>query len=332
MKKHIILMLSLIFIFTCLLCPTTVFADDKITLVIDCHEVETDVPPIIQNNRTLVPLRFIAEQLGFEVGWNAEERKAKITDRNTSIELQINNTLAIVNKNFQPSTEVLDVPPIIHDNRTMVPVRFISEIMGYRVEWIPDPKTVVIYSGIRECTYEPPIPMPEPFIQESDGRITEEVLQYLANLDLDKTDYTLTSKLLYEGFPTTGQLVKKGNVSTLKAWLKGTYIGSYVCDFKSKTCVFTDAQTNKKENISAEEAQVDTLITKGKELLTLTQNFIAMEAILNEIYPNKAFVASSDDKSKITLLVSYDETKKEITSTDIYIESTNGDVYQLTMK
>ncbi len=102
-----------------------------ITVMIDQTLLQTDVSPIIENGRTLVPLRAIFEALGAEVIWNPDDRSIEAKKGSLSIQLQIGNVSAL--KNGVPVT--IDVPPSIVDNRTLVPVRFVSEALGSEVGW-----------------------------------------------------------------------------------------------------------------------------------------------------------------------------------------------------
>jgi len=92
--------------------------------------VEFDVQPYITNGRTLVPVRKLAEIMGFEVTWHQADKRVIITgDRR--ITLTIGEKTATVND--YPLD--LDVAPEITDSRTMVPLRFITEALGSHVQW-----------------------------------------------------------------------------------------------------------------------------------------------------------------------------------------------------
>ena len=92
---------------------------------------KTDVAPIIVNNRTMLPARFVAENLGATVAWDAAARKATIVGNGVTIELYIDSTTAYVNG----VAITLDSPAFIQNNRTYTPVRFIAETLGATVEW-----------------------------------------------------------------------------------------------------------------------------------------------------------------------------------------------------
>ena len=94
----------------------------------------------MKDSRTLVPLRAIAEALGATVGFEDTSKTVTLTRGATTVQLQIGNPKASVNG--QPVT--LDVPGIIMNGRTLVPVRFISEAFGAPVNWDDFSRTVSI--------------------------------------------------------------------------------------------------------------------------------------------------------------------------------------------
>ena len=99
-----------------------------------------DVAPIIRNERTMLPARFVAENLGAKVEWLADERKVVITRDDIEIVIVIDFDNATVN-----GEEItLDSPAFIENDRTYTPIRFISEQLGASVEWDDAAKTVTI--------------------------------------------------------------------------------------------------------------------------------------------------------------------------------------------
>ncbi len=102
--------------------------------------VANDVAPVIVNDRTMLPARFVAENLGAKVEWNAEERKVTITAENIEIVIIIDSDVAYVN-----GEEVkLDSPAFIMNDRTYTPVRFIAEKLGAKVTWEEGASEVII--------------------------------------------------------------------------------------------------------------------------------------------------------------------------------------------
>jgi exopolysaccharide biosynthesis protein len=93
--------------------------------------LETDVPPIIREGRTLVPFRAIFETLGLEVQYIEQTKTIIGTKEDTEIVLRVDSDKAVVN-----GKEVnLEVPAVIVKDRTMIPVRFIAENIGLEVGW-----------------------------------------------------------------------------------------------------------------------------------------------------------------------------------------------------
>lgn len=88
-------------------------------------------PPITESDRTLVPMRFLFEQLGAEVDWDNDTQTAIAQKANTTINFSIDNTTATVNG----EQVTMDVPARLVGDKTMVPLRFLSEELGYTVEW-----------------------------------------------------------------------------------------------------------------------------------------------------------------------------------------------------
>ena len=108
--------------------------------------IQLDAPPIIVSDRTLVPLRAIAEAFNAQVNWNPDTKQVTVAIGDKTILLTIGNPKASVNG--QPvyiDPQNPQVVPIISNSRTMVPVRFIAETMGATVKWNPTDKTIDIF-------------------------------------------------------------------------------------------------------------------------------------------------------------------------------------------
>ena len=99
-----------------------------------------DVPPIIEDGSTLVPMRFLFEQMGADVEWDSETQTATATLDNKAVTFSIDNVNARINN--KPAK--MDVPARLVNGKTMVPLRFLSENMGYDVDWDADSRTAII--------------------------------------------------------------------------------------------------------------------------------------------------------------------------------------------
>ena len=103
-----------------------------------------DVAPIIRNDRTMLPARFVTENLGATVEWIGEEQKILITKDDMKIEIYIGSDKAYVN-----GEEVtLDSPAFIENDRTYTPVRFIAETLGVTVDWDEAAQQVIITKAV----------------------------------------------------------------------------------------------------------------------------------------------------------------------------------------
>ncbi len=138
MKRLCILLLVTAFIFTF---AGTVFAFDVSVFVDDNKVSFPDQKPFIDENaRTLVPIRFIAEEMGAEVGWDGKTELVTIEKEGVLINLTIGEQKAQVNEAWK----TFDTKAMLKNARTMVPLRFISETIGAAVEWDENTKTVYI--------------------------------------------------------------------------------------------------------------------------------------------------------------------------------------------
>jgi hypothetical protein len=109
-------------------------------VVLNGQELVFDVPPVIEQRRTLVPFRAIFEALGANVSWDGSTQTVTAVKGDTEIKLTIGGPAY---KNGQPVT--LDVPAKIVNERTLVPLRFVSEVLGASVWWNDAAQTVTIY-------------------------------------------------------------------------------------------------------------------------------------------------------------------------------------------
>ncbi len=95
--------------------------------------------------RTVVPIRAIVEALGGTIEWDGVARKVTIKFNGNIIELWIDNPEARVNgKGKWIDENNHDVRPIIVNDRTMLPLRFVVENLGCRVEWEPKTRKITI--------------------------------------------------------------------------------------------------------------------------------------------------------------------------------------------
>ena len=104
-----------------------------------------DVAPVIRNERTMLPSRFIAESLGASVEWNEEKQLVTIKGKNEKDEdITILITIGAAYSSVNGESIRLDSPAFIENDRTYTPIRFISEQLGANVDWNESEQKITI--------------------------------------------------------------------------------------------------------------------------------------------------------------------------------------------
>jgi len=98
--------------------------------------MQMDTAPFIENGRTYLPIRFVAEAFGIYTTWDSATRTAKLERGTTTVRVTIGSKIMTVIKNGSESTVAMDVAPLIRDGRTCLPIRFIAEAFGFDVTWV----------------------------------------------------------------------------------------------------------------------------------------------------------------------------------------------------
>lgn len=141
MKKIIVLLLMFLLITSY---QKRCAAENKIAVTVNNKTVLfTDASPFIdENDRMLVPIKFIAEELGASVEWNDNgiDQTVFIKKNNKDVLLKVGDRKAYINC----VEKIMETKPIIINNRTFVPLRFVGESMGVSVFWSPDTRNVKI--------------------------------------------------------------------------------------------------------------------------------------------------------------------------------------------
>jgi len=174
----------------------------EVSVYLNNERMVFDQNPIIENGRTLVPLRSIFEGLGAEVIWDAGKQEITGTTEDKEIILRIGDTSASVNG----EEVVLDVPAKIENGRTLVPLRFISESLDAQVKWDADTYRI----DIEEKNYEK--------IEEKDDGI----YYYDENERLIKKVISSTEEYVYE-YDERGNIIKE-EFSDSGQWYRGKTI------------------------------------------------------------------------------------------------------------
>ena len=115
---------------------------DSDSMLVNGKEVKIDAPVEIKNGRTFVPLRAVVNAFpNTSVNYISDTKSVVVLFDGKCIGMQVDNVDVIINSS---DILVIDTPPYIKNNRVMVPIRFVSEILGCNVTWVQETKQVII--------------------------------------------------------------------------------------------------------------------------------------------------------------------------------------------
>lgn len=130
--------------------PFGVFAaEDEISVIVSGEKVSFDVMPEIIGGRTFVPVRAIFEAMGANVEWDSAAMMVTGEKLGRTVELTVGRKEAF----YGNEAVTMDAEPIIKDGRTLVPVRYVAEGLGYKAEWNEEERTVIITHDEKNISY-----------------------------------------------------------------------------------------------------------------------------------------------------------------------------------
>jgi HSP20 family molecular chaperone IbpA len=104
-----------------------------------------EAAPLVEGGRTLVPLRFLGEQLGAVFLWDEDDKEVTFTRGAVTIKIRLGDDEARIHVKGAPSrTVALEVPVKVVQDRTVVPLRFVSENLGAVVRWNPSDRSIIV--------------------------------------------------------------------------------------------------------------------------------------------------------------------------------------------
>lgn len=117
---------------------SAIFSINNTTYQLNDETLTMDVTPEIKDDRTYVPIRYLANSLGVtneKIGWNSDSGTATIVKDNKLIGITVgSDTMAII-ENENTSLITMDTTPYLKDGRVMLPARWVAEPLGATVEW-----------------------------------------------------------------------------------------------------------------------------------------------------------------------------------------------------
>lgn len=114
--------------------------DSGITVVVDSWPLHMDVPPKVRNQRTMVPIRAVAEAIGADVAWVQETKQIVMTRAGSTVTMTLDSTTA----DIDGKAVEMDVAPFAVGGRTLIPARYVAEFFDQKVDWDGTKKQVTI--------------------------------------------------------------------------------------------------------------------------------------------------------------------------------------------
>jgi len=168
LRLHTTLIFFIVLLLSFVVSPIEVSANQPIRIYVNDRHLETDVAPILRNNRVFIPARAVANALNMSIRFSPEHRSLALWNNTLSISLHIGHDIvALMNPNGDMREMSLGTSVFIYHGRTMIPLRFVAENFGISVEWKAESRAIVISTPrpalpVRGTAYLPPTqPNPE---------------------------------------------------------------------------------------------------------------------------------------------------------------------------
>jgi len=167
LSSHIILISFLFLALIGVFSPIRADAEQPINIIMNGRRIETDASPVLRNGRIFIPARTISGALMMNIEFNSQRQTIAIWNNHKQISFAIGSNRAflfVFPSHGKYETILLDAPSFIHNGRTMIPLRFVSEIFGLDVSWSSETRTVTISSPrpvlpVKATAYLPPTQM-----------------------------------------------------------------------------------------------------------------------------------------------------------------------------
>ena len=224
--------------------------ENEINVYVNDTEITFDVPPMFVKSFTMVPVRAVFEALGAEIGWDNFTKTVTIKRNGTEIRVQVENRVAMINNRQY----IMDVPALGINGRVMVPVRFVSEVLGAKVDWVNETKTVFI----------------------NDLKVQKE----LGNI-LNGGKFASDNNWYYHVLPD-GVLVRENKVTKQKEKISDNIIGDLHIVDDRIYCIGKDKGINKVIRMKMDGSEKEVIINKPVISMQVVNNWIYYSETNNE--------------------------------------------------
>ncbi|MCK5849023.1 MAG: hypothetical protein KAH01_07510 [Caldisericia bacterium] len=113
-----------------------------------------DSPPLIVNGRTVISISMVSDCFNAKISWDGKTQTIYIEYMSSKIKLSVGKTEASITKNGKTEIVNLSTPPTIINGRTMVPLRFIAESFGAKIDWEGKSQVITLSAFVEEVVSE----------------------------------------------------------------------------------------------------------------------------------------------------------------------------------
>lgn len=274
--------------------PYSAKAEESIMVYVDNQPLSFDTPPLIKNERTLVPLRAIFEKLGYSINWNPKDQTITGKKKSLTIKMQIGRRQAFLND----KAILVEAAPLLVDSQAMVPLRFIAESTDAKVYWNEAAKTVSITS--KESINRPRT------LSDSVVMITTDKQQG-SGVILSKSGLIATNFHVLEGASTLKVTFQDSNIYTGNVVVTGFNTAKDIALLKINAVDLRPAKLGDSSKLSSGDPITaigsplgsKNLITEGS-ILGLSNGIISISAVLDHGSSGGGLFDSSENLIGIT--------------------------------
>lgn len=285
MKRKITSILAVVLALTMLMATGAMAASPEpaVTVRVNGEVVAfPDGQPFIDtNSRTMIPVRFVTEQLGAKVTWDGKTQTAGIEKNGIRVDIPIGSDTLKVTTDGQTQNVKMDTAAVLTEGRTYVPIRFVAEALGATVDYSDVYKTVGIYldeltaeevGKLRGYTYT----QPESAISYEEAKSTfsaDDIAFYYGTQRGSFKTFANAHEYLYHTLERTGKYYFKGIGTIMENGTSDTFYANVVKEAVAEVSYHSDRLTVvfRADNSSIYQADaMDSLTTCVRGIATAT--------------------------------------------------------------